>query len=128
MKQKRKRRRFGTEANRMDLHEYKIMVVDDEPALRKMVGEFLVGAGFMYVVYAGSCREAKEVCGREHPHLILLDVMLPDGDGFTLLQDLHRQSDVPVLFCLRGTRMRTGFAAWGWERMIISQSLFCRKN
>ncbi len=98
MKQKRKRRRFGTEANRMDLHEYKIMVVDDEPALRKMVGEFLVGAGFMYVVYAGSCREAKEVCGREHPHLILLDVMLPDGDGFTLLQDLHRQSDVPVLF------------------------------
>lgn len=82
----------------MDLHEYKIMVVDDEPALRKMVGEFLTGEGFLHVVYAGSCREAKEVCAREYPHLILLDVMLPDGDGFTLMQELRRESDAPVLF------------------------------
>lgn len=82
----------------MDLHEYKIMLVDDEPELRRMVREFLMAEGFHSVVTAGSCREAEEVCRREQPNLILLDVMLPDGDGFTLLEELHKTSEVPVIF------------------------------
>ena len=75
----------------MNLHEHKIMIVDDEPALRRMVREFLLEEGFGQVVTAGSCREAEQVFRREHPHLILLDVMLPDGDGFMLLQKLHTE-------------------------------------
>lgn len=82
----------------MNIHEYKIMLVDDEPALRKMVGEFLAKEGFKNVVYAGSCREAMAVYQREYPALILLDVMLPDGDGFSLLGELRRESEVPVIF------------------------------
>lgn len=82
----------------MNLYEHKIMIVDDEPALRKMVAGFLNKEGFRQVVTAGSCREAREVFGREHPQLILLDVMLPDGDGFMLLSELRRESVVPVIF------------------------------
>lgn len=82
----------------MDLYEYKIMLVDDEPELRRMVGEFLAAAGFCHVVYAESVNRAREVFDRERPHLVLLDVMLPDGDGFTLLKELHRASEVPVIF------------------------------
>lgn len=82
----------------MNIHDYKIMLVDDEPALRGMVGEFLAKEGFKNVVYAGSCEEAREVYRREYPALILLDVMLPDGDGFSLLGELHRESEVPVIF------------------------------
>lgn len=82
----------------MNIHEYKIMLVDDEPALREMVGEVLARAGFDNIVYAGSCREAREVHRREHPALVLLDVMLPDGDGFRLLQEMHEESEVPVIF------------------------------
>ena len=82
----------------MNLYEHKIMIVDDEPALRRMVREFLLEEGFGQVVTAGSCREAEQVFRREHPHLILLDVMLPDGDGFMLLQRLHAESEVPVIF------------------------------
>lgn len=82
----------------MDIHEYKIMLVDDEPALRRMVGEFLVREGFENVVYAGSCLEARAVYRREYPALVLLDVMLPDGDGFGLLRELHEESEVPVIF------------------------------
>ena len=82
----------------MNLYEHKIMIVDDEPALRRMVREFLQEEGFGQVVTAGSCREAEQVFRREHPHLILLDVMLPDGDGFMLLQRLHAESEVPVIF------------------------------
>ena len=82
----------------MNIYEYKIMLVDDEPELRRMVKDFLTKEGFLAVVTAESCREAKEVCRREHPALILLDVMLPDGDGFSLLQELHKESEVPVIF------------------------------
>lgn len=82
----------------MDLHEYKLLLVDDEPALRRMVGEFLTKEGFRNLVYAGSCREAREVCRRENPALILLDVMLPDGDGFELLRELHEETEAPVIF------------------------------
>lgn len=82
----------------MNLYDYKIMIVDDEPELRKMVGGFLKKEGFSQVVSAGSCREARAVFGRECPQLILMDVMLPDGDGFMLLQELHEESGVPVIF------------------------------
>lgn len=82
----------------MDLYEHKILLVDDEPALRRMVGGFLTKAGFQNVVYAGSCLEAEAACRREAPHLILLDVMLPDGDGFLLFDRLHRETAAPVIF------------------------------
>lgn len=82
----------------MDLYEHKILLVDDEPALRRMVGGFLIKAGFQNVVYAGGCLEAEAVCHREAPHLILLDVMLPDGDGFSLFDRLHRETEIPVIF------------------------------
>lgn len=82
----------------MDLYEHKILLVDDEPALRRMVGGFLTKAGFRDVVYAGSCFEAEAVCRREAPHLVLLDVMLPDGDGFSLFDRLHRETAAPVIF------------------------------
>lgn len=82
----------------MDLYEHKILLVDDEPALRRMVGGFLTKAGFQNIVFAGNCLEAEAVCRREAPHLILLDVMLPDGDGFSLFDRLHRETDIPVIF------------------------------
>lgn len=82
----------------MDLYEHKILLVDDEPALRRMVGGFLTKAGFQNVVFAGNCLEAEAVCRREAPHLILLDVMLPDGDGFSLFDRLHRETEIPVIF------------------------------
>ena len=65
----------------MDLYNCKIMLVDDESALRRMVEEFLAREGFWRVKGAGSCKEAREIFGEEHPDLILLDVMLPDEIG-----------------------------------------------
>ena len=76
---------------------YQILVVDDEPALRMMVQEILTQAGYA-VCLAGSCREALTQRAQVHPDAILLDVMLPDGDGFSLLGQLRQQGDVPVLF------------------------------
>lgn len=82
----------------MNLYDYKILLVDDEPDLRNMVKGFLQKSGFYRVATAACCSEAKEILYQEAPNLILLDVMLPDGDGFTLLQELREKSGVPVIF------------------------------
>ncbi len=76
---------------------YKILVVDDSPELQEMVGAMLQNAGYL-VVPAGSCRRARELVSAEKPDAILLDVMLPDGDGFSLLERLRQSCDTPVLF------------------------------
>lgn len=82
----------------MNLYDYKILLVDDERALREMVGGFLRRAGFHEVTMAENCREAETLFSVTEPHLILLDVMLPDGDGFSLFKKLRERSDVPVIF------------------------------
>ena len=82
----------------MNLYDYKILLVDDEETLREMVSGFLQRAGFSNVSVAGSCREAEAQFAKVLPHLVLLDVMLPDGDGFALLKRLRESSEVPVIF------------------------------
>ena len=82
----------------MNLYDCKILLVDDERALREMVYGFLQCAGFHQVAMAGNCKEAEKLFPDTEPHLILLDVMLPDGDGFSLLRKLRQISEVPVIF------------------------------
>ena len=76
---------------------YKILLVDDERELREMVETILREAGYE-VVAATCCGEALERFEQSHPDAVLLDVMLPDGDGFTLFQRLRERRDAPVLF------------------------------
>ena len=70
----------------MELHELKILTVEDEPQVRAMICEILREAGFRSVSAAGSCAEAWERFRTERPDCVLLDVMLPDGDGFELMR------------------------------------------
>ena len=64
---------------------YDILVVDDEPGLREMVQGILAGAGYT-VRLAGTCAQALQQSRGKLPDGVLLDVMLPDGDGFALLE------------------------------------------
>lgn len=76
---------------------YRILIVDDEPALQNMVGEILSPAG--YVTEAAlSCAQALGRFRTVAPDAVLLDVMLPDGDGFSLFETLREIRDVPMLF------------------------------
>lgn len=69
------------------------MVVDDEPSIRDLLSESLRYAGFE-VLTAADGHEAVEVAERASPDLVVLDVMLPDLDGFEVAQRI----DAPVLF------------------------------
>ena len=63
-----------------------------------MVSDILKDAGFETVLTAMTVKEAILTAKEETPDLIVLDVMLPDGDGFTLFRTLHSMADIPALF------------------------------
>ena len=80
------------------LHNKKLLLVDDEPELLKMVSSILTDSGFKNIVTAVSIADGIAAAENEKPDLALLDVMLPDGDGFLLMQQIRTFSDMPVIF------------------------------
>jgi len=81
----------------------RILVVDDEPDIHLFVGRVLSDAGYQ-VDFALNGREALEEIGAHHPDLILLDLAMPDIDGWGVLEQL-RQVDSPppvVILTARG--------------------------
>lgn len=80
------------------LHHKKILLVDDEVQLLTMVCEILREEGFTHLFTAQSGSEALRCAKENKPHLILLDVMLPDMDGFYLMEQLRSFTHVPVMF------------------------------
>lgn len=82
----------------MTIYDLKILIVDDEAALRLLLYDIVTAAGFREVHTAADCAQAKEQFDRFAPDAVLLDVMLSDGDGFTLLEKWRKERDVPILF------------------------------
>ncbi len=80
------------------LHSKKLLLVDDEPELLTMVSAILKDAGFERIVVASSAKEGLAQAQKEEPDLAILDVMLPDGDGFSLMQQLRSFTNVPIIF------------------------------
>ncbi|WP_024299265.1 sigma-54-dependent transcriptional regulator [Methylomicrobium lacus] len=70
----------------MNANKPRILVVDDEPEIRSLVGEILADEGYEVAMAdnAGAARELKKV---QNPSLILLDIWMPDTDGITLLKE-----------------------------------------
>ena len=83
-----------------NLYNAKILLVDDSKELCEMVKGILKREGFQNVVMAETCQLAKEIFLYQRIDFIILDVMLPDGDGFSLLSFFIDKSNgtVPVLF------------------------------
>lgn len=80
------------------LHKKKLLLVDDEPTLLKMVSDILKDANFENIIMAKTVKDAITATKKEQPDLAILDVMLPDGDGFSLMQQLRVFTDMPVIF------------------------------
>lgn len=80
------------------IYECKILLVDDNRELLSMVTRMLKREGFSQIKAVSCCREAKEALQEELPELIILDVMLPDGNGFSLFQEIRQKADIPILF------------------------------
>jgi two-component system, chemotaxis family, chemotaxis protein CheY len=75
-----------------------VLVVDDDPDILQTLGLCLSSEGYR-VLMAANGKEALDILEREHPSVILLDLMMPVMDGWQFVQELeHRgRRDVPLL-------------------------------
>ena len=76
----------------------KILLAEDEPALGQIVKESLETKGFQ-VLFCKDGAEALETYYKEKPQLLVLDVMMPKKDGFTLAKEIRMQDEhIPIIF------------------------------
>lgn len=74
----------------------RILVVEDEPKLAALVGDYLQASGYAWQWVADG-REAIPAIKAQQPDLVLLDLMLPGRDGLDICRELRSFSDVPVV-------------------------------
>ena len=74
----------------------KILIADDEQLMRQLVVDFLQPEGYE-LIEAADGKEALELYQKEHPDLVLLDVMMPGYDGWTVCREIRRESAVPIM-------------------------------
>ena len=80
-----------------NVNKIKILVVDDESRMRKLVKDFLMRQGYA-VLEAGDGEEALDLFYRERDiALIILDVMMPRLNGFEVCREIRETSKVPVI-------------------------------
>ncbi|MGP0577816.1 response regulator transcription factor [Paenibacillus peoriae] len=80
------------------MEEIAVLIVDDEQGLRDMLTTVLKKEGFLQVKHAATGREALQVVMESHVDVIVLDVMLPDNDGFEVCRQMRLYTDAPILF------------------------------
>ena len=74
----------------------KIMVVDDDKNICELLRLYLEKEGYQ-VVIANDGKEAVELNEKEDPELILLDIMLPQLDGWQVCREIRKKSQVPII-------------------------------
>lgn len=75
---------------------YHILIVDDEERIREMIRKYACYEGHL-VTEAVDGRQAVELCRKEKFDLIILDVMMPELDGFSACREIRTFTDTPVL-------------------------------
>lgn len=82
----------------MEIFNQKILLVDDNKELLKMIEDTLRRNGYENIVTANSVKTAIKCFQKEKTDLAVLDIMLPDGDGFYLFRRIREESQIPILF------------------------------
>ena len=80
----------------MEAHKERILVVDDEASIRRILETRLSMIGYD-VVTAADGEEALETFSSSKPDLVVLDVMMPKLDGYGVCQELRKESDIPII-------------------------------
>ena len=83
---------------KQDYHTKKILLVDDEKALLTMLSIVLRKEHFTEVYTAVNGKEALRACQEYEPDMIVLDIMLPDMDGYEVCRQIRTLSMAPILF------------------------------
>jgi two-component system KDP operon response regulator KdpE len=73
-----------------------ILVVDDEPQIRRFLRTSLLAQDYL-ISEAGSVAEAMSMVGQAMPDLVVLDLGLPDGEGYEVISKLRAASQIPII-------------------------------
>jgi len=85
----------------------RVLAVDDDPQALKYIRDILSQSGYAPIV-TGDPEDVLRLMEEEKPHLVLLDLMLPETDGIELMKDILDKADMPVIF----------LSAYGREELI----------
>lgn len=80
----------------MEHHKQKILVVDDEASIRRILETRLSMIGYE-VITAANGEEALDIFHHQPLDLIILDVMMPELDGYGVCQALRKETDIPII-------------------------------
>lgn len=80
------------------MNGYKIMIVDDEPDILNLLEKALRIEGFCNILKADKGVTAVDTCKKTQPDILILDVMLPDIDGYEVCKQIRQFSHCPILF------------------------------
>ena len=117
-------------SNKVNLNNARIMVVDDEPDITDIVQTFLSGHGYQ-VITENNPHKVIEKAKNFHPNLILLDIMMPDVDGYDICAALKKEKEftnTPIVFLTgkdRSEDMGRSFKAGG--DMFIKKPFSCER-
>ena len=75
---------------------YTILIADDEPEIRNLLRLYLENENYQ-IIEAKDGREALSLLREKKPDLCLLDIMMPEMDGYHVLQELRKESNIPVI-------------------------------
>jgi len=75
---------------------YKILVADDEAGIRTLISKYAVYEGHS-VLEAADGMEAVALCRRETPDIAIIDIMMPELDGFSACREIRKFSDIPII-------------------------------
>jgi DNA-binding response OmpR family regulator len=91
----------------------KVLLIEDEPALGMIVKDSLAYRGFT-VLYAGNGTDGLEKYRHHRPDIVVVDVMMPDIDGFTVAEQIRRENNaIPIMFLT--ARSQTADVVRGFE-------------
>ena len=110
------------------LKQKRILLVDDEQELLDMVISILNEDGFQNIKTAKTVAEAIVISETYQPEFAILDVMLPDGNGFDLMEQLKKSADYPVLFLTARGEDDDKFRGFGLGADDYIVKPFCQKS
>ena len=92
---------------------WRVLVIEDDPAIQTMI-QLMLRKGGYEVVSAPDALVGLRVAYQTRPHAIILDVMMPEMDGFEACRRLREMTDAPIFF-LTGAAKTAGDAAKGLD-------------
>lgn len=88
----------------------RVLIVDDHESYRQIARQILTAGGLLVVGEAADGAEAIQACEALHPNIVVLDIQLPDIDGFTVATTLASLADAPAVV-LVSSRSRTDYGS-----------------